>query len=170
MSLEKVAAAVANNRSLWVELECPDVIVPLPISAVQPVVDPRHCTILFLGKGFVFGDRLLDVCRSLARQSSPFSSRVSGVARFRGNEREGDPVVLLLSAPVIRGMAQYLEIHLDRGGVKDWDYTPHVTLGRIPRDKQLALDVCPISKIDFKSIAICAGEDRLSLDLTGGSK
>lgn len=169
MTIDKVLAAVANNRSLWVELECPDVAVPA-IGGLTPSTDPLHCTLVFCGKRWdpdavrVLGN----ICAGLViRLGKSFRARIGGVARFRGNAAEGDPVVWLLSNPLIREARQYVVDHM-KLPPGDWDYTPHVTLGRIPRESMLTVGNlaawCP-PPIEFKSIAICAGEDRYSYPL-----
>lgn len=161
MSLQKVAAAVAANRSLWVELECPTFAYASP-PGITLVTDPMHCTLLFLGKG-ASPEYLEKVCLAVRRLSfEPFESRLSGLARFRGSEKEGDPIVLLLSDPRIREMNSRLikELHFTGG---DWDYTPHISLGRVGKYHNLMTHPHPANnRVRFTGIAVCAGEDRWS--------
>lgn len=167
MTIASVFEAVAGNRSLWVELECPGVLPPTIAGMTPPPdTDPLHCTLVFLGKGYPTESiqRLIELLHVMSSRHDPFESRVSGIARFRGNAAEGDPIVWLLSDPKIRAMRDKLALGLDvpEG---DWDYTPHVTLGRVPRGESVTLYESSHRFIRFASIAMCAGEERSSFGL-----
>lgn len=164
--LDPVLRAVAAGRSLWVELELPDLSVSPP-DGVQPVADPLHCTLLFLGKGRSPAqvERCADVVRYIAETRASFESRVGGQARFAGGAREGDPYVWLLSSTAPRRLRRYLVDQLGWPTPPDddsWDYTPHVTVGRVPRDSPLTLHPVSFPSLSFRSIALCAGEARVS--------
>lgn len=165
--MKELVDQVAAGRSLWVELECSLYSIAIA-SPVIPTSDPLHCTVIFLGRGRTpaYVDLLLDQLTRVADQTLPLTSRVSGLARFRGSERDGDPVVLLLSDAHIRTLHRNLQLRLAEG-LGDWDYTPHVTLGRVPRDVALPLYALPLdcAPVTFSSIAACAGEARVSLPL-----
>lgn len=168
MTIENVLAAVAAERSLWVELECPDLPPSFLSHRVTPVTDPSHATLLFLGKGLTPESvtLLVDLVAEMASHdaAAPLVSRVGGVARFRGSAAEGDPVVLLISDLRIRRLHEVLRERLEMPS-PTWDYTPHVTLGRVPRSELVAFDLPVLGTVTFPSVAVCAGEARVSMPL-----
>lgn len=172
--LDKVVGAVLADRSLWVELECPDLssMVPKEFEPYSPTVDPLHCTVVYVGKS-----RSEDYVRSLHdwldlkmhrdfglwKELLPMECRIGGISRFRGNQREGDPIVLLAQDTRIRKlrgeMLPYLGLKVD-----EWDYTPHITLGRVPQAEAYTVpDLTWLPwRVRFTGLALCAGEERVS--------
>lgn len=170
--MDKLVQAVSDNRSLWIELECAEHRFVIP-PTVQPVTDPLHCTLLFMGKGLeaLHVQRIVTSIEAVARVIPSLKSRVGGHARFRGSDREGDPAVVLLSDIRIRDLRTTVRSEIRHAGTPvredDWDYTPHVTLGRVSHSATLELEAIVGGVVEFNSIAVCAGEERVSYPLEG---
>lgn len=172
MTLALVQEAVAANRSLWVELELdPSQELVSDPDLYTPSTDPLHVTLAFFGKGHAPAtvEALYDYAHALALWLPPLELRVHGIARFRGSAAEGDPVVLLVGHPRVRHAAAELRHRFDLRS--DFDYTPHLTLGRVPQGDTLPVHPYSsrFSRLRFPSLAVCAGEQRASLPLSGAA-
>lgn len=165
MTTESILAAVANNRSLWVELECPWAFPIPPIEGMTPVTDPLHCTLFFAGKGQsdAYVTKLIGWLKYETSHYLTMTSNLTGIARFRGNATEGDPIVLLVNDRRVRQMSD--ELHQVMVVSRDWDYFPHISLGRVPRGAPWSAALPTLNVIAFNSVALCAGEARVSFQL-----
>lgn len=142
---------VAAGRSLWVDLALD----------TSSLADALHCTLRFWGKEVspIAVQRLLWACAELSHQEIVVTARIGGRARFRGNAREGDPVVWLLQSPRIRAIRALLDSQCPPTRPDDWDYTPHVTLGRVPQDVVLEVE-SPMREdpIVLTHLRVCCGD------------
>jgi 2'-5' RNA ligase len=127
------------GRALWIGLFTDE-----SIQSNRP-----HCTLLHCGKypaqtalpGLIVR-ALAQLPLTLGLWREPVVGRVGGVARFRG-ESDGDPIVHLLQQPMLRVMRADLLEQLEGLGWTprrtDFDYTPHVTLGRVLRGQEMPM-------------------------------
>lgn len=180
--ISRLLNAVAAGRGLWIELELGADTAAILLSrldgagpaytATSHNTDPLHVTLEYLGKGLSWARVMAAVTATerLSATCGAFRGRVGGEARFRGGDRDGDPHVLLINSIYLRRMRDLLIEtlgRLDVRGGSTFDYTPHVTLGRVARDADLTLQACAMTPLHFSSVAICAGDDRISFPLIG---
>lgn len=168
--LEQAAA----GRGLWIGLFAP-ALDACPHLVDGYVPDDPHCTLMHCGK-YASAD-LVQFAREAAEVVSlefpPIDARVGGVARFRGSDREGDPLVALLQHPTIRRAADRARLVLGSllaPSAYAYDYTPHVTLRRVPRDGEHALvSLAPVSTrvMHLTRVGVVCGEAREYHDLQG---
>lgn len=155
-------AAVAAGRSLWFELtaaEWPSV------GGGWRLPPDAHATIAYLGKGLSSVDlkECVAAVASFAACTSAIEARVSGVARFYSAGEDGDPIVLLLDNPLIRGLRDGLLRRLEQarvpiGNAHDFDFTPHVTITRVPRRAHSAIPSPDRAAIRFTRLGVRAGD------------
>ncbi len=171
--MQALLDAVAAGRSLWLELNPSTTGTDLAqlTAALSPydVTDP-HVTLVFLGKGATQATVLaaMAVAASTAGKFIPLASSVGGVARFRGNAAEGDPLVLLVQHATIRAMRDSVIEQLTDLGVppfSGFDFTPHMTLRRVPQTESWAIPTTPRATIIFDRLSVCAGDARATFSL-----
>jgi 2'-5' RNA ligase len=173
--LDALIEQARAGRGLWVGLSLlTEEVKPFKFAiAGYPAIDDPHCTLQHLGKqSALLVAPALKASAKLADLHAPIEARIGGVARFSGSESDGDPLVFLLEAPIIRSLAVQLRdlMLLDGATVRNsgyFDYKPHVTVTRIPRDHGVHVDHPPKGSLAFRSIVVVCGDARQHFVLRG---
>lgn len=165
--MQELLAQADAGRGLWVGLH-PATSHPFTLSVEGWHLSDPHCTLAHLGKN---KPHLVDAsvrgAKFLAQQYAPVPARVGATARFKGSERDGDPLVWLLEQPKIRRIASDLRSFVDVPDSDRFDYKPHLTLTRVPRSIQAPTNHPPDLTLEFKSIVVVCGDARVYYPLEG---
>jgi 2'-5' RNA ligase len=167
MDTNNLLTMAREGRSLWIGL------------FERGVTDPdgEHCTLLFCGKdrdGDAVKAALHAVYELQDRAGTYWAAalrcRAGGLARFRGNATEGDPIVILLQDARLRQMKEELDLRMRQRGwigrASDFDYTPHVTIGRVPREEVYhASPVGDLKTYIFEHVGVVCGDAMLRFAL-----
>jgi 2'-5' RNA ligase len=152
--LELLLEQAQRGRSLWIDLR--------ESTHLEFEAEP-HCTLVFLGKDANLVRDAYEVARLLAVNEVQIAAAAGGVARFRGG-LEGDPIVSLLQAPVIRRLRETIISQLRLRGCAlredDFDYTPHVTITRVPMLQHVTITGGELRQppITFTHLCACCGD------------
>lgn len=162
----RLVAEALNSRGLWIGLHPRE---PLP----QDLPPDSHITIVHIGKDHptltaaeLAVASALQAAATIAGEFISIEAGVGGVARFRtASKTEGDPLVLLIQHPVIREMrdrALHVLTSLGVGPRKSWDFTPHLTLRRLPLP-HADVNIPPVERrtISFDRVSVVCGDARL---------
>lgn len=159
----------AAGRGLWAGLSLTSDGHPIGVTLGPfPVNDP-HCTLLHVGKQPHLVEPLVLAASYFAALTHELTARIGGYARFAGSDAEGDPLVILLQQPRIRSLASSMRALLEMHGhvlKGDFDYTPHLTVTRIPRVETTVLSAPARQSFIFRSIVVC-GDASLAYPLEG---
>lgn len=165
MTATTLFTEAAAGRGLWIGLfPAIDEDLSTLVDGYLPT-DP-HCTLVHLGKS------VSDYTVEQAVRASSIASlervdvlaAVGGVARFRGSDAEGDPIVALLQHAGIRALRTRLVELLDDVLVpQTFDYTPHVTLRRCPRGVLESIAGVQKRVVRFSRVGVVCGDARLFL-------
>lgn len=165
--LDHLVEQARAGRGLWVGLAlATELPFKLTVPDYPPIDDP-HCTLHHFGKqAALLVAPALKVSQALAENQPPIDARVGGVARFSGSETDGDPVVWLLEAPIIRSLAAALRggMTIEGASVRNsgyFDYKPHVTVTRVPRDHALTIPHPPKLTLTLRSVVVVCGDHRV---------
>lgn len=170
--MDKLIAEARAGRGLWVGLHLfrstPDgAHTKLSVSAEYPQITDPHSTLRHLGKGSrapILVPAALQAALTVSQTIRSFTSRVDGCARFRGSEREGDPVVFLLGSTTFRTVRQIFDARMSELGHNlghdYFDYKPHLTVTRVPRGVTLEVTTPPELHLEFRHVSVVCGDHR----------
>lgn len=149
--------------------------VQLPRGAEKVPVEESHVTLLYLGdsseveplKTQIYAGSL-----NAIEWQSGIPARLTGLARFNGNEGGKNPLVLLVDSSLLPEFRHRLFSHLKDRGIPDSQrhgFIPHITLGYIPVDAKTPQMDIPQAQIVFDSFVVAWGDEQLIVPLSGAA-
>jgi 2'-5' RNA ligase len=176
------AESTKEHTGVMVALPVPERYRPLiaalqsqvPFGAEMVPAEELHVTLLYLGDSSDvehLKTRIYAGSLKAIEWQDGIPARLTGLARFNGNEGGKNPLVLLVDSPLLPELRQKVFSHLvHERGIPDnqrHGFIPHITLGYIPAEMATPQIVVPPAKIVFDSFVVAWGDDQLVVPLSG---
>jgi 2'-5' RNA ligase len=136
-------------------------------------LDEAHVTLLYLGDSSEIEGlktRIYAGSLSAVEWQEGIPARLTGLARFNGDEGGRNPLVLLVDSPLLPGFRERVFSGIAQRGIPDnqrHGFIPHITLGYIPIAVPTPQIEVPQAKIVFDSFVVAWGDEQLIVPLSG---
>jgi 2'-5' RNA ligase len=114
------------------------------------------------------------VLTAVTSAAQPLSGKVGGIGRFTTQADDAPtPIVATVDVPGLSEFRTELIDAVEQANyfvADDHGYTPHITLCYIDKDAEMPVETVPPLELDFDTVWLCVGEERIPFKLGGEQK